>query len=106
MKLTMIAFLVVLSFAFAPDALAFAQDWGGLENDWSMPTGTKFEGPRATECVALKSAKQRCRSCEEQKNSSGQPTGKTVCAYVAYNASCNCAYYPWCDGTGDCKYSY
>jgi len=94
---------VLMILGCASSALAFNQDWGGYEDDWSMPTGTEFSGPKATRCTASALEKQRCRDCREQLDDNGQPTGKIVCAYVAENASCGCDWIRRLDGRLECS---
>ena len=90
MRVWAVAFFLACIGGFAPDGLAMTQNWGGLEDDWSMPTGTSFNGPIPTVCYAMGSNKQRCRNCQDHYTIHGQPTGLQICAYVKRNASCDC----------------
>ena len=99
--------LLLVALLVTPNAHALTQDWGGLENDWSMPTGTRYVGPIATACTAVGSAKQRCRACMDHHNIDGQPTGLKICAYVARSAACDCnlsADQSSCQVIGSCTY--
>jgi hypothetical protein len=89
-KLTISCLALTLVVALAPDAQGRSQDWGGLEDDWSMPTGTNYSGPVAITCKAAGANNQRCRACRKQYLDSGQETGYFVCAFVPINAACSC----------------
>ena len=107
MKLATLGFLCMISLAFAPDALALTQDWGGYENDWEPPTSVDYNPPRVTFCVAFKSRNQACRRCEPEYRSNGQPTGKEVCGFVKEKAACDCTRDEMdnsCIPIGNCSY--
>ena len=96
-------FMLFLGIATSADALQ--QDWGGAEDDWSMPTGTAYNGPKASQCVADSSKNQRCRDCREKYNNAGQPTGIIVCAYVPEYGGCGCDFpSTGCRTYGSCSY--
>jgi hypothetical protein len=100
------AFLVffVAAFALAPHAQALNQDWGGAEDDWSMPTPTSYSGPTVTACLADGRKHQRCRDCRDKYDNKGQPTGLKVCAFVGESMSCGCTMVPTCSPYGSCVY--
>ncbi len=104
MKVIGSVILFVVLAVFPLNAYALNQDWGGAEDDWSMPTGTSYNGPQATTCIADARKNQRCRDCKEKYSSNGQPTGVKVCAFVAEVASCGCKLNPTCDPYGSCVY--
>ena len=102
--LATVLFLAML-FVMAPEAQALTNDWGGYENDWSMPTGTSYKGPKATTCMALKNENQACRSCVPQYDDDGQPTGYIVCGFVPTNGNCDCTIEGRkCEPFGSCYY--
>jgi hypothetical protein len=106
MKHRISALLLAFTLVVAPQSHALIQDWGGLENDWSMPTGTKYDGPTAVNCYAQKSQSQACRACAAQYDDRGQPTGLTVCAAVSRNAACSCRISgSSCTDIGTCSYN-
>lgn len=73
---------------------------------YSNPVGTAFNGPTVTACVAKRSNNQGCRACVPTYYQNGQPTGKSVCAYVGYTASCACvnSNTASCKASGSCTY--
>lgn len=109
MKLTILCLAIVLSLGAASDAEALFQDWGGMENDWGMPTGTSFSGgsssaPRAVVCYALNSAGQRCRGCRPKYDRNGVSLG-IQCVPLTENASCGCDMLNiGCTPYGSCSY--
>lgn len=107
MKLAITGLVLLILVAIAPDAHARSQDWGGLEDDWSMPTGTNYSGPVAVACKAESAKNQRCRACRKQYLDSGQETGYFVCAFVPINAACSCQFSSGgasCGEQGTCTY--
>jgi hypothetical protein len=97
--------VVSLTLLAARGTFALTQDWGGAEDDWSMPT-TIYRNPEPMRCTAKGSSGQRCRMCYPQYDDWGYPTGKIVCAAVSVNASCNCEYTNQkCAGVGTCAYT-
>lgn len=90
----------------AQPAYAFSQDWGGAEDDWSMPTTTGSSGPTVTACIARASNNQKCRECAQAYYDNGEPKSYKVCAWWAQSASCACqnANTARCVGVGSCTY--
>lgn len=101
--LPVLAGLIVLF--LTPTAAALTQDWGGAEDDWSMPTPTQ-SGPFVAACYAKAVNDQGCRSCERQYDDNGRWTGKIVCAAVERKASCECRWKTAtdCQAIGECTY--
>jgi hypothetical protein len=73
---------------------------------YSSPTGTGFNGPTVTACIARKVNNQGCRSCMTTYYDNGQPKPYLVCAYVTFTGSCSCKNpsTPTCQGQGYCNY--
>lgn len=100
----------------AEPAYAFNQDWGGLENDWSMPTPTGYSGggggaglpnpPTVTECIARAANNQKCRGCAQTYYNNGMPKPYQVCAWYSMSYSCSCkgANTANCVSVGSCTY--
>ena len=107
MKLTILCLAFMLSLGVASDAAALHQDWGGMENDWGMPTGTSFSGgsaPRAVVCYALGSQGQRCRGCRPKYDANGVNLG-IRCVPLQVSASCGCDMLTTgCNPYGTCTY--
>lgn len=104
--------LFVLLLAIAPDSYAVRhQDWGGAEDDWSMPTATAWSGPTTTACRALGRDQQGCKDCVQQYYDNGEPS-KVICGFVAQSAYCNCEAgttlegQKFCNANGVCTYSW
>lgn len=107
MKTSVAAFFLFACLVFAaPDAHAFVQDWGEAGGGvGGGPTVTSYSGPIPISCYAMGSQQQRCRECLDHYDYSGQPTGRKVCAYVAYKAACKCTLSPsTCSPIGTCTY--
>jgi len=66
-----------------------------------------FQAPTVTQCTARESQNQRCRHCLQAYFDDGTPRGYLVCAYVAYDAGCDCKNPQTlnCQNTGSCVYS-
>lgn len=107
--------LLALGIAFvfvtgAEPAYAFNQDWGGLEDDWSMPSpysgGGGINPPTTTQCIARASNNQRCKGCADTYYDNGVKKPYQVCAWWAMSYSCSCtgANTANCVSVGACTY--
>lgn len=112
LRLLLLGFFVALC---APAYAVFQLDpTGGYEcaedmstdDCFSNPTATGFNGPEVVACVAFKSKRQACRSCEPEFRRDGQPTGNGICAYVGWNGGCYCTGggTPNCEPKASCTY--
>ena len=76
--------------------------------DWNANWNAPFSGPDTTQCVAIGSNNQRCRTCVPEVRPDGQETGRTFCGYVADGYSCYCDFstdgLSTCSGKGVCHY--
>ena len=96
--------LIVLTFLSAPSAFALSQDWGGLEDDWTV-AGAYYKNPTPIYCRANAPDDEACRACVTQYADDGQPTGTIVCGYVRFSAACKCDYTSGkCAPVGTCTY--
>jgi len=98
--------IVFMAFAGSEPAYAFTQDWGGLEDDWSMPTPTGGSTPTTLTCVAYAKNGQKCRECATVIRSDGTESQYPSCVGVTWSASCECKNpgTAWCSGRGVCDY--
>ena len=106
--------LLILGIAFvfvtgAEPAYAFRQDWGGVEDDWSMPTATGGgtpNDPTIRFCYANKSDKQKCRGCTDTYYDNGMKKPYQVCGWLEREAACDCknANTANCENEGACAY--
>lgn len=99
------AFLIAGAFMIVPQAHALHNDWGGYEDDWSMPTGGGSTAPTINVCKASSTQNQHCKACRPQYYENGEPTGYWVCAYVKQKAACQCNNRSrTCENVGECTY--
>jgi hypothetical protein len=104
-KFLLVAACVITLMITVPKAHALTNDWGGGEDDWSMPTGGGSTAPTVTDCSAFSWKKQYCRACRPQYWDNGEPTGYWVCAYVKQKAACQCDNRSrTCVNVGECYY--
>lgn len=98
--------IVFLAFAGAEPAYAFNQDWGGAEDDWSMPTPTSGSAPTVLTCAARARDRQRCRECATVIKADGTESKYPSCVGVAWSAACRCenANTAACRAMGVCDY--
>jgi len=98
--------LVFIALTGSEPAYAFTQDWGGAEDDWSMPTRTGGSAPTTLTCVAWGRNGQRCRECATVVRPDGTESRYPSCVGVAWAASCRCenAGTASCRGAGVCDY--
>ncbi len=83
----------------APNALAFNQDWGGLENDWRVLADNGGAAGGMTGCTA----RLYCTSCEVTLDD------RHICTKAYRDAWCSCRYYTsggtkYCLHDGHCVY--
>jgi hypothetical protein len=107
MKLAISYLALLVTLLVAPESKGLTQDWGGAEDDWTMPTATGYYGPTVTECYALSTKNQTCRACKPQYDDAGQPTNRIVCAAVSEKGACSCdvgAGSRTCSTVGSCTY--
>lgn len=73
---------------------------------YDAPLGTTYQGPVVQFCYATAASNTRCRLCMDAYYDDGQPRNYKVCAYVAFEAACECKKpnTPNCRSDGTCSY--